>query len=468
MDEYILLEANDCCAFKKQAKNEHKDTIHEHSNAIQFFISNAANWNVFHFATEVNKTESVEIAYFNYQDAKWYAGRLVGEATFNYENKKYKIRINPRFGSLHLFRMLEEVFNVRFSNSTTLLSKQDESQYLIKRLISFLWLNLLAKANKHGLPRHNIKKEHRGCNIRGRLNVRQSIKPLYIEKKLVSNYREKYLDDTVTQILKQAHSILLSKYDLGTFSISPNARDAITQLSSTGFPDKHINENDFRRLVYKDIYLSFKPVVDLSWDIIKRKSIGSEQSKKMKDSTSFFIDVAEIWELYLKSLLKKHLSKYGWNLINENLKTYEQKDFQRTLIPDIVFQCDKKIIVLDAKYKRMLFDYRDYDRADFFQIHTYINYYNQNTDVVVGGLLYPLSIQFNEQRQEKNISNTLFSADSTPTKFLVDGIDLSFIGCGNFKDCKNGDEKLFKNQLEEMEKQFVARIKNIAMENSNV
>ena len=88
--------------------------------------------------------------------------------------------------------------------------------------------------------------------------------------------------------------------------------------------------------------------------------------------------------------------------------------------------------------------------------------------MVVGGLLYPLSIQFTEQRQEKNISNTLFSADSTSTKFIVDGIDLSSIGHGFFKDCKNGGDKSFKNQLGEMEKQFVTRIENMAMENSNV
>lgn len=452
MDEDILIEADDCCAFKNQA---------EHSDAIQYFISNATNWNLFHFVPEIKKEEIIEIAYFNYQDAKWYAGRLVGEATFHYNNQKYLIRINPRFGSFHLFRMLEEVFNVRFSDSKSLLSRQDDLQYLIKKLISFLWLNLLAKANKHGLPRNNLIMEHKGCNIRGRLNVRQSIKPLFIEKQLVSNYREKSLNETVTQILKQSHKILSREYHLGSLNISTNAKDAITQLSSAGITEKQISENEFRRIVYKDIYLSFKPVVDLSWDIIKRKNIGNQQSSQMKDSFSFFIDMAEIWELYLRSLLKKHLSKQGWVLINEKLTAYNNKDFQRRLIPDIVFQHGNKIIVLDAKYKRMQFDYFDYDRADFFQIHTYINYYNQNKNVIAGGLLYPFSKQFDEIRQEKNMSDTLFSVDSTPTKFTVDGIDLSFF------NSKTADEKLSMIKFKEMETMFVNRINNITIENIN-
>lgn len=452
MDEKqnILIEADDCCAFKNQE---------EHSEAIRFFISKANKWNVFHFINDNNNEEIPEIALLNYRDAKWYAGRLVGEATFQYNDRKYKIKINPRFGSFHLFRMLEEVFNVQFSDSKTLLSRKDDFQYLIRKLISFLWLNLLSKANKHGLPKHNIKREHKGNTIRGRLNVKQSIKPLYTEKQLISNYREKILNETVTQILKQAQTVLLREYYLGSFNISANAKDAITQFSFAGITKEHISENEFKRIVYKDIYQSFKPVVDLSWDIIKRKNIGNQQNNEMKDSFSFFIDMAEIWELYLKSLLRNNLAKQGWVLRNEKLKAYENKDYQRNLIPDIVFQRNNEIIVLDAKYKRMQFDFFDYDRADFFQIHTYINYYHQDKKVIVGGLLYPISKEFDEARQKKNISDSLFSINLTSTKFLVDGIDLSFI------KNKNTDEKLSTIQLKEREIQFIDRIKKITTEN---
>ena len=87
--------------------------------------------------------------------------------------------------------MLEEVFNIRFSESNQSVNKQKDFQFIIKKIIAFLWLNMLSKANKHGLPRSNKKQTYIGSKIRGRLNVRASILPLHTESKLVSNYWEK-------------------------------------------------------------------------------------------------------------------------------------------------------------------------------------------------------------------------------------------------------------------------------------
>src|SRR5690606_37834674 len=131
----------------------------------------------------------------------------------------------------------------------------------------------------------------------------------------------------------------------------------------------------------------------------------------------------EIWEIYLRSILKKHFAKFGWRIKQDKIGVYQETDFKRTLIPDIVLEKDETVMVWDAKYKRMKFDYFDYDRTDFFQIHTYINYYNQKSIVVAGGLLYPFSKEFDGIRQAKNSSDSLFNQGTSKTKLLVDGID---------------------------------------------
>jgi 5-methylcytosine-specific restriction endonuclease McrBC regulatory subunit McrC len=85
-------------------------------------------------------------------------------------------------------------------------------------------------------------------------------------------------------------------------------------------------------------------------------------------------------------------------------------------------------MVFDAKYKRMKFitgigDEKrgDLDRSDFFQIHTYISYYqNDGYDVIAGGLLYPMEKVYDKK---ECFSETLFGKDNT-TKFIVDGIEL--------------------------------------------
>jgi 5-methylcytosine-specific restriction endonuclease McrBC regulatory subunit McrC len=447
MDEkpYTLIEAHDCSEFRYQK---------EHAGAIQHFIAGASDFHVFHFGNSFADKELSPIAEFDHRTARWFAGRMVGEADFNYEGQNFKIRITPRFGDLQLFRMFEEVFNVRFSESTKLLSLTDKYHHLIKKLISFLWLHLLAKANQHGLPRHTVERVYQGAMIRGRIDVRKSIVPLYAEERLVSHYKEKALNETITNILNQAYKILLRNYELGTLNTSPNAKDAIEQLKASGISEQHITEHQYRKIVYKDIYLSFKSVIDLSWDIIRNKNIGSNQSNIKKTSFSFFIDMAEIWEMYLRSLLKRHLANDGWKLRNDKLLAYEHKSFQRTMIPDIVFQRDDEVMVWDAKYKRMRFEFFDYDRADFFQIHTYINYYHQSFKVVAGGLLYPLSKKFDSNKQLNNRSETLFSLESTKTKFVVDGIDYSNISGGNLNSAG----------IKEEEAMFVSRISSLADE----
>lgn len=431
----IIISANDCSPFENQQG---------HGEAIQYFISQKETLNVFHIGDKVNQ-DKLEIAHFNYKDALWYAGRLIGEATFNFEDETYKIIIKPRFGNMQLFRMLEEVFNVRLTNSKNTTQKNNEFQFLIKKLIAFLWLNLLSKANKHGIPRNNISKTYKGTIVRGRIDVRRTILPLKTEEKIVSRYREKEVDTAIATLLKKAYHILNAEYNLPQVKATQNARNAIQQVLSTKTSNKYFTELDYHIIRHKEIYKSFKPVVDLSWDIVRKKSFGNVDDTK-NSGLSFFLDMAEIWEIYLRSILKKRFAKTGWKLKNEKIKTYKTKDFTRTLIPDIVLEKENDVMVWDAKYKRMEFDYFDYDRADFFQIHTYINYFHQNKNVIAGGLLYPLSKDFSTERQFKNKSETLFNQETTNTKYLVDGIDYTDLT----------EEKVKREELN-----FLSRIANL-------
>lgn len=434
-EEPIVIEAKDCFPFENQEGN---------SEAIQYFISNQKQLNIFNISDK-QADEDLEIAYFNNRDAKWYAGRLVGEAEFNFKGVVYRIVIKPRFGNLQLFRMLEEVFNIKLSESKETITRKNDYQYLIKQLIAFLWLNLLSKANKHGLPKHNVVRRYKGAVVRGRLNVKRSIMPLFTEEKIVSNYNEKVVDSNVATILFKAYQILKNEYNLSSIKASLAAKNATEQIFNSNIRNAYISEQDYKNIRYKEIYRSFKPVVDLSWDIIKKKEFGSNKDNS-SNTLSFFIDMAEVWEVYLRSILRKHFAKYGWKLRKDKIQTYRQKNFRRLMIPDIVLEKGEKIMVWDAKYKRMKYDYFDYDRADFFQIHTYIKYYNQNKNVVAGGLLYPLSKEFTKDMQERNKANSLFSLNQSTTKFLVDGIEYT---------------ELSEDKIRSEEKKFLERIVNL-------
>ena len=98
------------------------------------------------------------------------------------------------------------------------------------------------------------------------------------------------------------------------------------------------------------------------------------------------------------------------------------------------------------------YDYNDYDRADFFQIHTYINYFQTKGKVPMGGLLYPLSEPFVGESKEKNYASGLFGIESNDVLFHVDGIDHS-----GFEEVK-GDEELEREFFERRKDEFLDRI----------
>jgi len=439
-DELIVIEAKDCLPFGGAAN---------HGMVIQEFVKQAETCEVFHFLS-AREDDRSEIAHFDLYEKQWRAGRLVGEAEFAFQDKPYKISIIPRFGEQHLFRMLSEIFNIRFTDASQTYDKAERQYHLIRRLISFMWLNLLSKANRHGLPRVSDPHIYKGTTIRGRLNVRKSILPVKTEKQAVSTYSSNRLDQSISMLLKRAFLVLTNDYSLNEIRWPYNAQHAINLLLDNQISDRMLSGHEFQSIKYNELYKSFKPVLDLSWDIVKNHQNEKRDDGKIR-SLGFFIDMAEIWELYLKTLLTKALRSEGWHLVEEELFAYPGKKFERKMIPDIIFKKDNKVAVFDAKYKLMRFRQVDYDRSDFYQIHSYVHFLQQKYDVLVGGLLYPLSESFDKQEQMHNYTDTLFSLKQGSTGFLVDGVDLSYVS--------NVDsEEVAFNKFREMEDAFTYRI----------
>ena len=59
--------------------------------------------------------------------------------------------------------------------------------------------------------------------------------------------------------------------------------------------------------------------------------------------------------------------------------------------------------VFDAKYKLMTGHYLDVDRSDFFQIYTYKSYYNKGNQLVISGLLYPITSNIKKEPVNSNL-----------------------------------------------------------------
>jgi len=90
----------------------------------------------------------------------------------------------------------------------------------------------------------------------------------------------------------------------------------------------------------------------------------------------------------------------------------------------------------------------DVDRNDFFQINTYMNFYNNQNqyDLIAGGLLYPIEAKFDK---DKCYSNTWLGNNAV--QFVVDGIDLDNL------EYNEADEDAM-DKIKQSETEFIARI----------
>jgi len=412
----------------------------------------------------------------------WQAGRYVGSTTI----KGTTIEIRPRFGDAWLVSILEDLFHFRLTENEYKSLKGGLNE-LMRHIIWHLWVRKFAAADQYGLPRRVVKRTHQGLQIKGHLNTRKSIFPFYIKGQVVSEYREKEIDDTICRVVYKAYSILV-KRKMNKPKVPAQIQDSLNGLFSyyQGQPIG-VSEHDYHDIKYKSIYLSWKPLVNFSWQIIQQEAFNQFKDK-VGESYSIFLDMAEIWESFLRKKLGEGFAEDGWRVLSIEeciYQIYKGKFYQRDIIPDIILERDrngqKEYMVFDAKYKRMRgikssLKYSDVDRSDLFQIHTYIQYVQQNMGkVVVGGLLYPITqngkdddgteFEIMDIDKESYHTNHLFGdygKDNTPP-FIIDGILFSEIP--EVLDDESLDEQKIRNESSRMAEnigQMIGRIKKTA------
>ena len=380
----------------------------------------------------------------------WWAGRHIGQANVKVGNRDVEISIRPRFGERFLLKIIEEVYNIkRLKSDSATEYSNDWFSSLLNLLRRKQWIEKCAIANRYGLPRTNVKHEHQGVKLRGNIDVRRTITPWMMKRELCTYTYEKEIDDVIGKIVYEAHRILTrntitvktvrgaKRQNVASigFEIPPIVRDTIdtlkNQYKGTVFD---ITENEYRRINYKSIYQMWKPLVDFSWNVISERQIGLKASNDKNEC--LFVDMAEIWEAFLRKRLGERLADDGWSVWNSDeaiMRVYSGVQFMsRDIIPDIVLQRLNdgidEFLVFDAKYKRMKNRDDEVDRSDFFQIHTYIHYFQHcypNGRVLVGGLLYPL---YRNEKTNRKYSSMFGRSGRFDTKFIVDGIVCEGIG----------------------------------------
>ncbi len=337
-------------------------------------------------------------------------GLYAGDIT--YKGLRFKITPADKYKVLY-HRMLNFANDILIDNQPNSIVNSDVSF----DLLSYMFVLSLEKTAMLGLPQEYLKKKDEGVKFKGTVDINNYIRRnIPFMGKVSYIFREHQNVQEIVDVLYCALSIVRkSKID-----ILPGRLVNIYTALKESYSGKKVNKDTiFKALNHKSLqnpaFIRYKQVLHYAELIIQNNGIESAESDNNKIS-GYLIDVSELFEIYLEKLLRKSFT--DWSIkTQEKLKIYKGSFFEREIRPDIVMEKEgKKVVVLDAKFKKMRFDKEDVDREDLFQIHTYISYYGDN--VVCGGLLYPLSKPIDKDY----ISNLLFGNEKNKTKFIIDGV----------------------------------------------
>ncbi len=405
MDSKIYIEAKDCLSFNV---NE------EESHALLYFITEVEP-NILHFSDKQKEKEP--LVYYDYSRRQWLANRYIGECEFIYKQQTYILKITPRFGNQLLLKLFEYVYATKLPPSYHSLSK-NKGIDIHKLLISIIWISVVRKALKHGMLKENKKRREQGTTIRGKFLVRESLINIKASNTLNYEYTLKDLHNIPNQIMYKAYQVLKSDYFLSD-NLLPNViKSDINKLASLVNNKLSIKLSDYKKIRLNNMFKGYRAMLDLSWEIINSKELSVENSNVL--GKSFFLDMAELWEVFVLKVMSKNMIPEGWNFLPNEHKIYKNTFYKRKLIPDIVMEKESKILIIDAKYKRMNFLKDDVDRTDIFQIHTYSYFFDNSNISVYSSLVYPLERELNDKINKQSIFNKVKHKNS----FFIEGIEV--------------------------------------------
>jgi len=309
-----------------------------------------------------------------------------------------------------------------------------------------MFIQSLEKAAVLGLPKVYKQLTQRSHKVRGKIDINAYLKKDFpFIGKLTTKYNEQVYVQEIVDVLFLACKALEKEFGkeihrkiLGIFQL-------LKQHYSGSFPNSITIEKAKKHNVLDNpMYAAFKNALAYAEIILQEQNLLLATSTNPLTTHGYLFDISQLFEVYLEKLLNRHFK--DWYVTGqEELNVYSDMFYGRKMFPDLVLKHKEsnQIIVFDAKFKTMNLTKKDLDRADFYQIHSYIQYYQPK--VLFGGLIYPLGKPINTNKAH---SNHIFDNKDNNTKFIVDGIYVK--------------ESMSMKELMDSEKEFVNRVEKIS------
>ena len=330
-------------------------------------------------------------------DGTWWAGRYVGSLSF----EGHSLTVEPRFGLATLRNWLFEATSVALTDAPGKL-REDES--FIAQLLASVWSHGFIEAARHGLPALRRDVATTGPTIRGRLDVTASLRLIATGGgQAVSIRSERSLDHAASDAIVAAYQVLRRWLGVPDEQWMPaRARELLPHLIAvTGGRPRVPTKAELDRIRYTPITAGFAPIAELSRQIANRRGLAADIDAS-GETKGVLLDVAELWEMYVLSVLRKAASPlsvtHGTREKSATKKLLNSDVTGQglgTLIPDAILYSGSIIRgVVDAKYKSLHPSANSPNgpqRDDLYQMAAYLGRFQDPDGRMTWGILaYPL------------------------------------------------------------------------------
>lgn len=322
-------------------------------------------------------------------EASHYIGR--------YANGKVAISVEPRYGADVVNYIVGYAANVYIPSGTAPASL--DSPAGSDWQIALLWKAMLEKALVNAqIPKQYKRVTKNQRYFRGRLNVARHLRAnMFDSSRIYCTYDKLSMDNTINRTVRAVYKTLIAK---GLSSVVGEFDEYDKRLAAFGVIDD-VEVDDLQNVNYTRLTEAYKPLMKISAIILKHRNVSDSESGG--DSFSYFIDMAELWEMYLLKVLQRHLQDdYVIYSPNETSGDYLLDGAMREVRPDILVEKDGQVVaIIDAKYKGR---YRQFggtssegvSREDLYQMTAYLYHYSSPDSKVVGIFTAPVSCPDND------------------------------------------------------------------------
>lgn len=387
---------------------------------------------------------NIEIEKISVTDFTVYTSHYIGRCRIN----ETDISINPRFG--------EKVFNYLLSYATGLYVPQGESSFEKNKsnsywLLTIIWKAMLNRAITQGhVPKEYVTETRNLKHYHGRLNLQKHIRANMCDaSRFYCTYRKLTPNTTINRTIRYTYKLLMQKkmgYLLNDFTSYDR------KLASFGVDNNPVEIHEIDHIRYARLNAAYKPLMELCRTLIACRAAEGKEGTAQAD-VAYFIDVADLWEMYLLRLLQNQLPGYHVFSPNATSGDFLLENRMREIRPDILIEKDGQTrMVIDAKYK----DYETFGRTaqepncvqrdDLYQMSTYLYHYGTENEPITGIFCSPVKTATTE--------GELFTLQHD-SNHRIGLVNLS-LDNGNNKD---DDEVL--TQVKKAEESFIKRIREL-------